>query len=203
MKFLKTPWSDSANACEYPRPQMQRREWQSLDGEWDCAFVNDNIASVRAEDVIFDKKIRVPFSPESPLSGINRLTTPSETLVYRTTFLRKEKDKIALLHFGAVDYECKIFINGAYVGGHIGGYTPFELDATDFLKDVNELRVLVSDPSDTQPISRGKQKTKNGGIWYTPTSGIWQSVWLEYLPKTYIKSLRIKPDLDSLSVDIQ
>lgn len=202
MKFLKTPWSDSANACEYPRPQMQRREWQSLDGEWDCAFVNDNIASVRAEDVIFDKKIRVPFSPESPLSGINRMTTPSETLVYRTTFLRKEKDKIALLHFGAVDYECKIFINGAYVGGHIGGYTPFELDATDFLKDVNELRVLVSDPSDTQPISRGKQRIKNGGIWYTPTSGIWQSVWLEYLPKTYIKSLRIKPDLDSLSVDI-
>ncbi len=202
MKFLKTPWSDSSNACEYPRPQMQRREWQSLDGEWDCAFVNDNIASVRAEDVIFDKKIRVPFSPESPLSGINRMTTPSETLVYRTTFLRKEKDKIALLHFGAVDYECKIFINGAYVGGHIGGYTPFELDTTDFLKDVNELRVLVSDPSDTQPISRGKQKIKNGGIWYTPTSGIWQSVWLEYLPKTYIKSLRIKPDLDSLSVDI-
>lgn len=184
---------------EYPRPQMQRQNWQSLDGEWDCKFIKGNL-STAIDSSDCDLKIRVPFSPESELSGVKRTTLPDEVLIYKKTFERLEDGKIALLHFGAVDYECKVYLNGQEVGGHIGGYTSFEIDITDYLQEQNQLVVCVVDPTDTQPISRGKQKTKHGGIWYTPTSGIWQSVWIEYLPKRYIKSLKITPDYDNSKV---
>ncbi|MBD5086368.1 MAG: glycoside hydrolase family 2 [Clostridiales bacterium] len=186
---------------EYPRPQMQRENWQSLDGEWNCAFIKGNL-STSIDGVDCDLKIRVPYSPESDLSGVKRTTLPDEVLIYKKTFTRLEEDKIALLHFGAVDYECKVYINNQEVGGHIGGYTSFEIDITPYLQEKNEIVVCVVDPTDTQHISRGKQKTKHGGIWYTPTSGIWQSVWLEYLPKRYIKSLKITPDYDNSKVCI-
>ncbi|MDE6758723.1 MAG: glycoside hydrolase family 2 [Clostridia bacterium] len=202
MNELKTPWSDKIDTSQYPRPQMQRQNWQSLDGEWDLKIVKGNL-STNIADIDFDLKIRVPFSPESILSGVKRVTTPDEVLIYKTNFKRIEEDKIALLHFGAVDYECKVYINGREVGRHIGGYTSFEIDVTDFLQEQNQLIVCAVDPSDTKPISRGKQKIKNGGIWYTPTSGIWQSVWLEYLPKKYIKSLKITPDFDNSRVSIR
>ncbi|MDE5991136.1 MAG: glycoside hydrolase family 2 [Clostridia bacterium] len=202
MNELKTPWSDKIDTSQYPRPQMQRQNWQSLDGEWDLKIFKGNLSTDIA-NIDFDLKIRVPFSPESILSGVKRVTTPDEVLIYKTNFKRIEEDKIALLHFGAVDYECKVYINGCEVGRHIGGYTSFEIDVTNFLQEQNQLIVCAVDPSDTKPISRGKQKIKNGGIWYTPTSGIWQSVWLEYLPKKYIKSLKITPDFDNSRVSIR
>lgn len=202
MKNLKTPWSDRVNTGEYPRPQMRREKWQSLDGEWQCKFVKGDLKSVAVGEIDCDVKIRVPFAPESFLSGVGRTTRPDEVLIYKTTFLRQNCGKVALLHFGAVDYECDVYINGELAGHHIGGYTAFELDVTRYLKEVNELAVCVVDPSDTKPISRGKQKLKHGGIWYTPTSGIWQSVWIEYLPQSYISSLKITPDFDNGSVSI-
>lgn len=202
MKELKTPWSNNVDTGGYPRPQMKRKIWQSLDGEWDCKFVKGDLKNAAADTSEFDLKIRVPFSPESMLSGVNRTTQADETLVYKRTFKRLMQSQNALLHFGAADYECKVYLNGACVGSHIGGYTPFELDVADRLQEENTLAVYVVDPSDSKPISRGKQKTKHGGIWYAPTSGIWQSVWIEYLPEKYITSLKITPDIDNSSVSI-
>ena len=202
MKDLKTPWTDTASFDKYPRPQLAREKWQSLDGEWQCSFVKGDLDSVRLQDVKFDRQIRVPFSPESMLSGVGRATAPDEVLIYRKTFKCQERDKVALLHFGAVDYECRVYLNGSEAGRHIGGYTAFEMDITQYLQEENQIVICVADPSDTLSISRGKQKIKHGGIWYTPTSGIWQSVWIEYLPPKYIKSLRITPDLDLQKVEI-
>lgn len=199
---LRTRWTDIADTGEYPRPQMVRDNWQSLDGIWKCAFVKGNLQSVNLKDVKFDMSIRVPFAPESLLSGVGRMTQPDEVLIYSAAFERKEKEGIALLHFGAVDYECAVILNGIEVARHIGGYTAFEIDVTDALQDKNDLIVCVADPSDSKPISRGKQKIEHGGIWYTPTSGIWQSVWLEYVPQSYIKSLRITPQYDLQTVKI-
>ena len=204
---LKTPWSDKIDTTAYPRPQMQRDSYHSLDGEWQYKIRKGNLDSAVDDD--FDGVIRVPFSPESMLSGVDRsrLTNgflqPGEVLIYRLEFAKQEDDGIAILHFGAVDYECKVFLNGYLVGSHIGGYTSFEIDITERLMTNNVLEVLVVDPSDSMPISRGKQKRKHGGIWYTPTSGIWQSVWIEYVPQIYIKSLKITPDLDNRLVNIK
>ncbi|MDE5654735.1 MAG: glycoside hydrolase family 2, partial [Clostridia bacterium] len=157
----------------------------------------------------FDGIIKVPFSPESMLSGVDksRLTDgflqPDEVLIYRLEFAIQEKDDLAILHFGAVDYECKVLLNGNLIGGHVGGYTAFEIEISEYLQELNVLEVRVVDPSDSMPISRGKQKIKHGGIWYTPTSGIWQSVWIEYVPKVYIKSIKITPNLDNSLVNIK
>ena len=207
MSDLKTPWSNKANTTAYPRPQMYRQSYHSLDGLWQYKIKKGNLDS--SADGLFDGVIRVPFSPECLLSGIDRsrLTNgflqPDEVLIYRCSFPLHEKDKLAILHFGAVDYECKVLLNGQLVGSHIGGYTAFEWEVSEYLKDQkNILEVFVVDPSDSQPISRGKQKMEHGGIWYTPTSGIWQSVWIEYVPKTYIKSLKITPHLDEKFVNI-
>ena len=207
MNNLKTPWSDKIDTTAYPRPQLQRSSFYPLDGQWQYKIQKGNLSSEIDGD--FDGVIRVPFSPESMLSGVDnsRLTNgflqPDEVLIYHLEFSRQEDDGLAILHFGAVDYECKVFLNGNLVGSHIGGYTAFEIDITKYLKEQNVLEVFVVDPSDTMPISRGKQKIKHGGIWYTPTSGIWQSVWIEYVPQIYIKSLKITPDLDNCLVNIK
>ncbi|MCX4361979.1 MAG: glycoside hydrolase family 2 [Clostridia bacterium] len=201
MNNLKTPWSDNVNTTAYPRPQMQRDSYHSLDGIWQYKIVKDDINA--QFDGNFDGEIRVPFSPESYLSGVNRFLSPDEVIIYSRSFARQESNGRAILHFGAVDYECKIYINGNYAGGHIGGYTPFEIDISQYIKDDNIIDVYVVDPSDTAPIARGKQKIKHGGIWYTPTSGIWQSVWIEYVPEVYIQSLKITPDFDNKYVDIK
>ena len=181
---------------------MVRDSYFPLDGKWDYKIQKGNLSVKPSADTTFDGKILVPFSPESMLSGVNRTLMPDEVLIYRT-FFSKQGDDVALLHFGAVDYECKVYVNGDLAAEHIGGYTPFSCEIQSFLKDGdNELTVCVVDPSDTAPISRGKQATKHGGIWYTPQSGIWQSVWLEYLPKTYISKLKITPDFDKKTVTI-
>ena len=184
---------------EYPRPQLRRDSYLSLNGKWEYA--------IRKEDAIptsFDGVINVPFSPETSLSGVNKIVTPEDYLFYKLIFkLDKSfiKDKV-LLHFTAVDQIADVYINDNYLGQHIGGYLPFEFDIKPYLKDENILIVRVKDYTDTKEYSRGKQRIKRGGIWYTPQSGIYMPVWLESVSNDYIKGLKITPDLDNKCVRI-
>ncbi len=183
LQQLTTVWGENITdkpLQEYPRPQFVRKSFVNLNGYWDYAITkNDVLPSV------YDGKILVPFSPESPLSGVNRQLQPQEFLYYRTWFtLAKSFVKdIVLLNFGAVDCICDVYVNGQLVGRHEGGYTAFSVDVTSALKDTdNELIVRVRDFTDTKYYSNGKQSTRRGGMWYTPQSGIWQTVWLESVP---------------------
>lgn len=181
---------------EYPRPQLERKEnWVVLNGLWDLKVLS------KENRVIKEGKILVPFSPESEMSGFDHITGPDETLIYSTHIslpfsFDKEKERI-FLHFGAVDYEAKVYIDGREVAEHRGGYLPFSMEID---KPIFDLEVRVTDPSDTKEQERGKQRIKRGGIWYTPQSGIWQSVWAEKTPKDYIKGIKITPDLSGFSV---
>ncbi len=186
---------------EYPRPQMQRNSFINLNGEWDFAKCKTN------EKANFQTKILVPFSPESEASGVcNGFTLEKdEKLVYRRSFSFKSafKGGVTYLHFGAVDQECEVFINGNKVGFHRGGYTPFSFDITDFINEgENEIVVEVTDTTEQSHGARGKQSSRRGGIWYTRQSGIWQTVWLECVPKIHIRSLKITPNADKKEVTI-
>lgn len=200
---MLTPWGetlDKANILsEYPRPQMRRESYFNLNGEWDYAITNSD-----AEPVKWDGKILVPFSPECELSGVGRQLRQGEYLWYRRElpFFRTE-DRF-IIHFGAVDQTCTVYINGLRAYRHQGGYLPFEFDAAGFLskKEKSVLTVCVKDCTDKSYYARGKQKTERGGIWYTPQSGIWQTVWAEYIPYDCIKRLMITPDFDKGFVDI-
>ncbi|HQC55214.1 MAG TPA: glycoside hydrolase family 2 TIM barrel-domain containing protein [Clostridia bacterium] len=206
LNTLYTPFAEKIDKnCplpEYPRPQLERDSYINLNGYWDYA-----ILSQPSELPTYQGKILVPFSPESPLSGVNKLLKPSEFLYYRKIFTLPEgfkKDRV-LLHFGAVDYLCKVYINQKLVGEHRGGFFPFTFDITDYLfaDKENYLTMEVTDPSDTGFQQRGKQKLKRGGIFYTPQSGIWQTVWMESVVDNYIENIKITPDIDSSSVDIE
>ena len=183
---------------EYPRPALVRKEWLNLNGIWDFAFDDDNVGLNEnwVEKGKFPLKINVPFAFQTPLSGIN---DPSfhDYVWYRRFFsVKKEEGKRFILHFGAVDYECKIYLNKKHIGDHIGGQVPFSFDVTDFLNfNEEELVVWVSDPSTELSMPRGKQywKEKSEVIWYNRTTGIWQTVWLEIVPEAYVKSMRITP----------
>ncbi len=184
---------------EYPRPQMVRESYVNLNGLWQAAFVNQADKMPQS----FDCTINVPFSPECKMSGVMRALEADEFLWYRREIvLPKYENCRVLLHFGAVDRECEAFINGKSVGAHVGGYNAFYFDITDAL-DGNSaiLTVRVSDNTDASEHSRGKQRTKRGGIWYTPQSGIWQTVWLEVVPQNYIKSVKTTPLYDDGKVD--
>ncbi len=184
---------------EYPRPQMRRDSYYNLNGEWDYAIT----AAGEKQPEKWDGKILVPFSPECELSGIGRILKSDEYLWYRRTWECPEHTGRVLLHFGAVDQSCTVYINGLRAFRHNGGYLPFEFDATGFLrKGVNELSVSVRDLSDTAHEARGKQKTERGGIWYTPQSGIWQTVWAECVPVDCVKKLKITPNFDGAYVEI-
>ena len=186
---------------EYPRPQMRRESYINLNGLWDYAFT----AAGEKQPEGWDGKILVPFSPECELSGVGRILKPDEYLWYRRSWTRPElsEGQRVILHFGAVDQSCTVYINGLRAYRHKGGYLPFEFDATGFLsKDVNEISLSVRDLSDTSYHSRGKQRTKRGGIWYTPQSGIWQTVWAECIPHDCIRALHITPDFDNACVRI-
>ena len=196
MPELKTPWGESLdpNAVlpEYPRPQLVRESYVNLNGYWDYSITE----SAAAPPAHWDGKILVPFSPEAPLSGVNRTLLPGQTLWYRRTIgeTRRAGQRL-LLHVGAADQQAQIYVNGQLAGTHLGGYTAFTVELTAFLTDEpSELTIAVQDGTDTNEFSRGKQKTKRGGIWYTPQSGLWQTVWLEWVPQTYIRGLRITPD---------
>lgn len=181
--------------AEYPRPQLVRSSYLNLNGEWECEFSRS--AEIPAK---FGTKILVPFSPETPLSGVGRVLAPNEYLHYKKVFFVPadfNKGRI-LIHFGAVDQIAEVYVNGKKAGTHIGGYTPFTVHATEFIKpgEDNTIIVSVKDYSDTKQYSKGKQKFKRGGIWYSPQSGIWQTVWMESVPHDYIEKLRITPDID-------
>lgn len=184
---------------EYPRMQLVRDSYMCLNGEWDYVIKN-------TEDLPkhFLDKIIVPFSPEAPLSKVNRILKPDEYLIYRRFFNLPNgfnKGRV-FLHFTAVDQSAKVYLNNHYLGEHIGGFLPFSFEIQEYLKAENELVVIVQDQSDTSYHSRGKQKLKRGGIWYTPQSGIYLPVWLESTPNEYISSLKITPLFDDKKVEI-
>lgn len=185
---------------EYPRPQLERDSYINLNGEWDLTHIKSDYKSQ------IDYKINVPFSPESIASGIGSfILQPNEELVYKKEFEIPSDfvQDITLLHFGAVDYSCICFINGKEVGSHKGGFLPFQFDISNWIQiGKNEIQLMVKDPTDFGPQSRGKQKLKRGGIWYTPQSGIWQTVWLESVSKDYIKDIKITPNIDTKTVEI-
>lgn len=185
---------------EYPRPQLVRDEWANLNGRWQFAFTD-----APERPATWDGEIVVPFSPETVLSGVERQLQPDEWLFYRRTFTAPARpaDGRVLLHFGAVDQSCTVWVNGIEVGGHVGGYLPFTLDITDTLTGgTEELVVRVRDLSETAPHARGKQRLDRGTIWYTAQSGIWQTVWLEPVPATWITDLTITPDLAAGAFDV-
>ncbi len=204
-EITKTPWTDRVDQDhpwpEYPRPQMTRERWANLNGRWDYV-VKPRDAAPPTE---YNGKILVPFPIESALSGVQRQLRPDERLWYHRTFQIPEswEKRRILLHFGAVDWECTVFINGIEVGKHQGGYDPFTFDITEALNDgENDILVSVWDPSDSQPIQRGKQVLKPSFIWYTTVSGIWQTVWLEPVPESYIAAIKLTPDLDKRTLTV-
>src|SRR5687767_9077965 len=190
---LMTKWAKNVNPKkpldEYPRPQMVREDWQNLNGLWDYAITDTNTTATPKQ---WAGKILVPFPVQSALSGVMTNVSENQRLWYKRSFQvpRGWRDKRVLLNFGAVDWEAKVWVNGKEVGQHQGGYDAFTFDITDALKanGENELRVSVWDPTDAGPQPRGKQVRKPGGIWYTPVSGIWQTVWLEPVGTNNIQS---------------
>ncbi len=206
MSRLKTRWTDYVNLekplCEYPRPQLVRSDWQCLNGKFDFTITG------KTDDIPqnFDEEIIVPFAPESYLSGIERTIEPKDYLWYRKKFILDDcfEGKRCVLHFEAVDWRCIVYFNGKPVGTHQGGYLPFCFDVTEYLREgYNELIIRVNDPTETNWQDRGKQTRKNTGFWYTATSGIWQSVWLEPVNEKHIENIRLTPDIDSSSIKIE
>ena len=187
---------------EYPRPQMVRKSWENLNGLWEYAIIQKD----QSQPDTFDGQILVPFPIESALSGAMKTVGPENRLWYRRTIRipRTWKSKRVLLHFGAVDFETTVWVNEKEVGTHRGGYDPFTFDITDALVETPEQEIVVSvwDPTDAGTQPRGKQVRKPHGIWYTSVTGIWQTVWLEPVPKAYIKWIKIVPDLDNKSVTV-
>ena len=205
--MMLTRWSKSFDRehplPEYPRPQFVRDSYISLNGTWDYV-----IRKTENMPRYFTAQITVPFSPETELSGVCRMINPDEYLFYQKRFTLPEdfnKGRV-FINFGAVDQVATVFLNGSVVGEHKGGYTPFKLELTDFLAEEgmeNILVVRVRDFTDTKSYSRGKQKTKRGGVWYTPQSGIWQSVWLESTPEKFLERVKITPDYDNEQVKFE
>jgi beta-galactosidase/beta-glucuronidase len=193
---LMTKWAEDVDPNnplpEYPRPQLVREHWQNLNGLWQYAITpKDRETPPEA----WDGEILVPFPVESSLSGVQRTVGPDKVLWYRRTLAISQtdawKNKRILLHFGAVDWETTAWVNGREVGTHRGGYDPFSFDITDALQDEteHELIVRVSDPSDAGFQPRGKQVREPKGIWYTPTTGIWQTVWLEPVAQSHFLAI--------------
>ena len=203
---LMTRWAKDVSPktahSEYPRPQMVREDWQRLNGLWDYAIRPGDAAGPEA----FDGKILVPFAVESALSGVGKRVGAGKKLWYRRTFTVPPGwgKKRVLLHFGAVDWHAQVRVNGKEVGEHKGGYDPFSFDVTGALKPAGEqeLVVAVADPTDAGTQPRGKQVAQPRGIWYTPVTGIWQTVWLEPVNNVHIRSLQITPDVDKNGVRI-
>ena len=186
---------------EYPRPQMRRENWTNLNGWWEYAFTETQKMPEQR-----DGKILVPFSPEGDASGVKRQLLPKEYLWYFRTIQIPQipAGKRLLLQFGAVDQDAVIYCNGKRAGGHLGGYLSFSVDLTPYLKTgENELAVKVRDETDTDWKGRGKQSLTPGGMFYTAQSGIWQSVWMEWVPETYLERIVITPEYDTASVKVR
>ena len=208
MKQLYTRWGKNLDRDhvleEYPRPLLMREDYQILNGWWDYAFTIDYKRPQQ-----YEGRILVPFSPETALSGVGRQLKPDEYLWYRRNFDlpgwdREKGQNRILLHFGAVDQSCEVRINGHKVKRHTGGYLPFEVDISRYAQEsANELIVAVKDLSDTSYHSKGKQKLNAGGMFYIAQSGIWQTVWLEKVPETYIKEIKTVPDIEKKIIRIK
>ena len=191
---IKTKWAEEVSPTnarpEYPRPQMLRPDWKSLNGLWDYAVTAKSEACPKT----FDGKILVPFAIESSLSGVGKALTPDDALWYSTSFSVPSawKGKRLILNFDAVDWKAEVFVNDIKVGSHTGGYTRFSLDVTPYVKSgANSLVVRVEDASDNDFQPRGKQVKKPNGIWYTSVSGIWQSVWIEPVAPSHITDYNV------------
>ena len=203
---IKTPWAekvDPANVLpEYPRPQMVRSQWVNLNGLWDYAIK----PAGAMEPKTMDGKILVPFAVESSLSGVQKGLTEKDELWYRRTFSVPAawKGSNVLLNFGAVDWKADVFVNDILAGSHTGGFTPFSLDITPYLnaKGEQKLVVRVFDGTDKGYQPRGKQVLNPNGIWYTPVSGIWQTVWIEPVAKSHISGIKAIPNLDQKNIAV-
>ncbi len=208
MKQLYTRWGrelDPQNVLpEYPRPLLRRSSYTNLNGYWDYAFTREFKIPEK-----YDGQILVPFSPEAVLSGVSRQLMPDEYLWYRRIVIIEgwngsKSGRRLLLHFGAVDQACAVYVNGLRAARHTGGYLPFEADITQLVRDgENELIVAVKDLSDTSCHARGKQRLERGGMFYTAQSGIWQTVWMEEVPETYIQTIESVTDPDAGTVRIR
>ncbi len=203
--MLMTRWSKTLSADstlrEYPRPQLRRESYFNLNGYWSYTITEGDDKPVK-----FDGDILVPFSPESALSGVNRTLLPSQTLWYSKKLdlpdgFVKDGERL-LLHFGAVDQEAAVYVNGKEAARHLGGYTSFDADITDAFEPGCELLLRVRDETDIGFRTRGKQSMKRGGIWYTPQSGIWQTVWLESVPNEHITGLLAIPDIAKSELEL-
>ncbi|WP_312495075.1 glycoside hydrolase family 2 protein [Anaerosporobacter sp.] len=207
MKQLITKWGKKVDKKdvlkEYPRPNLVRDSYLNLNGEWEYAIT-------KSKDIEkYDGNIVVPFSPEAYLSGVQRIVQPDDYLHYRCKF-RLDTDFIKerlILHFGAVDQECEVFLNGIRIGEHKGGYLPFSFDITNEMRiGENTLTLCVVDRTEKAPHARGKQKLvkkgKYGSLFYTPNSGIWKTVWLESVSEEYITNLRVTPCFDESAITV-
>jgi beta-galactosidase/beta-glucuronidase len=202
---IKTAWAEKIDPQnvhpEYPRPIMERTDWKNLNGLWDYAILPKG----KPVATKFDGKILVPFAVESSLSGVMKEVGAANELWYRTNFEVPAdwNGKNVLLHFGAVDWRADIWINDIKVGSHEGGYTPFSFNITPFLNAASQtLTVKVWDPTSDGPQPRGKQVNEPEGIWYTPVTGIWQTVWLEPVAQKSISNLKTVPNIDNGTVKV-
>jgi len=208
MKQLMTKWGRELDVNyvkqEYPRPNMVRDSYMNLNGFWDLCINHSEACSE------YDRTILVPFAPESVLSGVGVIVQPEDVLHYRRRFVLPEgfdRGRV-LLHFGAVDQECTVYLNGKTLGVHRGGYLPFCFDVSDALIDgENEISLCVRDQTEKAPYPRGKQRLKRNGLcsslFYTPVSGIWKTVWMESVPKDYVTSVRMMPRYDDAQIEMR
>ncbi len=202
---LKTRWFEEVDRdcplAEYPRPQLVRENWLCLNGQYDYA-----ITPAEAEQpAVYDGKILVPFAIESALSGVEKPLPTDCCLWYHRFFSLDDcfSDKNIILHFGAVDWQCFVYINGRLAGEHTGGYCAFSFNITNWLQPgENELAIRVYDPTDTSWQQRGKQVVEPHGFWYTATSGIWQTVWLEPVETCYIQNIKLMPNIDDSTIRV-
>ena len=202
---IKTQWGEQIDPNnvlpEYPRPIMERTQWMNLNGCWDYAIVPKGMEA----PTVYDGKILVPFAVESSLSGVGKRVGGEKEVWYNRVFNVPEKwnGMNVLLHFGAVDWKTDVWVNDMKVGEHTGGYTPFSFNISSALKKGgNKLTVRVWDPTDKGVQPRGKQVERPEGVWYTPVTGIWQTVWLEPVPVCHITNVRTTPDIDLRRINV-
>jgi beta-galactosidase/beta-glucuronidase len=203
---IKTAWAEKIDVNnvlpEYPRPIMERTDWMNLNGLWNYSIVKVGMA----EPTTFDGQILVPFPVESSLSGVQKAVGQENEVWYKRSFEvpAKWKGKNVLLNFGAVDWKADVWINDIKIGSHTGGYTPFSFDVTPFLNKIGaqKLVVRVWDGTDKGFQPRGKQTSEPHGIWYTPVTGIWQTVWLEPVAAKYIQNIQTVPNIDKSQISV-